>query len=129
MGALTGGRVLWGYLTWRVIERRTLMPNSGQPTIGPGATGRRWRLRTAHPQTVHAFCVSNAAALDRLLAELPGFIGAKAPGRLGKWLQKPFSFSRRAADRSAGAGRRTRGSPRSSSAANTEAPRSSECES
>ena len=35
-------------------------------------------------------------------------VGAKAPGRLGKWLQKPFSFSRRAADRSAGAGRRAR---------------------
>lgn len=35
--------------------------------------------------------------------------GAKAPGRLGKWLQKPFSFSRRAADRSAGTGRRARG--------------------
>jgi Family of unknown function (DUF6411) len=35
--------------------------------------------------------------------------GEKAPGRLGKWLQKPFSFSRRAADRSAGTGRRARG--------------------
>jgi Family of unknown function (DUF6411) len=35
--------------------------------------------------------------------------GAKAPGRFGKWLQKPFSFSRRAANRSAGAGRRARG--------------------
>ena len=34
--------------------------------------------------------------------------GAKAPGRLGKWLQKPFSFSRRAANRSAGTGRRAR---------------------
>ena len=35
--------------------------------------------------------------------------GAKAPGRLGSWLQKPFAASRRAADRSAGAGRRARG--------------------
>jgi hypothetical protein len=35
--------------------------------------------------------------------------GAKAPGRLGKWLQKPFSTSRRAADRSAAAGRSARG--------------------
>lgn len=35
--------------------------------------------------------------------------GAKAPGRAGKWLQKPFSSSRRAANRSAGAGRRARG--------------------
>ena len=35
--------------------------------------------------------------------------GAKAPGRLGRWLQKPFSFSRRAANRSARTGRRTRG--------------------
>ena len=34
--------------------------------------------------------------------------GAKAPGRLGRWLQKPFSSSRKAADKSAGAGRRAR---------------------
>jgi hypothetical protein len=32
-----------------------------------------------------------------------------APGRLGRWLQKPFSKSRRAADKSAGMGRRGRG--------------------
>jgi hypothetical protein len=30
----------------------------------------------------------------------------KAPGAAGRWLQKPFSSSRRAADRSAAAGRR-----------------------
>ena len=35
--------------------------------------------------------------------------GASAPGRLGRWLQKPFSRSKQAADRSAGAGRRARG--------------------
>jgi hypothetical protein len=35
--------------------------------------------------------------------------GGSAPGRLGRWLQKPFSSSRRAADRSAGTGRRGRG--------------------
>jgi Family of unknown function (DUF6411) len=35
--------------------------------------------------------------------------GASAPGRLGRWLQKPFSSSRKAADKSAGAGRRARG--------------------
>ena len=35
--------------------------------------------------------------------------GGSAPGRLGRWLQKPFSSSRRAADRSAGTGRRARG--------------------
>jgi Family of unknown function (DUF6411) len=34
--------------------------------------------------------------------------GSKAPGRLGRWLQKPFSKSERAVDRSAGAGRRGR---------------------
>jgi Family of unknown function (DUF6411) len=28
-----------------------------------------------------------------------------APGRLGRWLQKPFSSSRKAADKSASAGR------------------------
>ena len=32
-----------------------------------------------------------------------------APGKLGRWLQKPFSTSQRAADKSAGAGRRARG--------------------
>lgn len=31
-----------------------------------------------------------------------------APGRLGRWLQKPFSSSRKAADKSAGLGRRGR---------------------
>jgi Family of unknown function (DUF6411) len=35
--------------------------------------------------------------------------GSKAPGALGRWLQKPFSSSRKAADKSAGAGRRARG--------------------
>jgi Family of unknown function (DUF6411) len=32
----------------------------------------------------------------------------RAPGRLGRWLAKPFGTSRRAVDRSAGAGRRGR---------------------
>ena len=35
--------------------------------------------------------------------------GAKAPGKLGRWLQKPFSSSRKAADKSASTGRRARG--------------------
>ena len=35
--------------------------------------------------------------------------GSKAPGPLGRWFQKPFSSSRKAADKSAGAGRRARG--------------------
>ena len=34
--------------------------------------------------------------------------GSKAPGRLGRWLQKPFSSSRKAANKSAAAGRRGR---------------------
>ena len=33
---------------------------------------------------------------------------AHAPGRLGRWLQKPFRTSERAADKSASAGRRGR---------------------
>jgi len=33
----------------------------------------------------------------------------KAPGALGRWLQKPFSKSNKAANRSASAGRRGRG--------------------
>ena len=35
--------------------------------------------------------------------------GGSAPGRLGRWLQKPFSSSRKATNRSASAGRRGRG--------------------
>ena len=35
--------------------------------------------------------------------------GSKAPGPLGRLLQKPFSSSRKAADKSASAGRRGRG--------------------
>jgi type II secretory pathway pseudopilin PulG len=34
--------------------------------------------------------------------------GARAPGRLGRWLSRPFSLSERAADKSASAGRRSR---------------------
>ena len=33
---------------------------------------------------------------------------SRLPGGLGRWLQRPFSFSRRAANRSASAGRRGR---------------------
>lgn len=33
----------------------------------------------------------------------------KAPGKLGQWLQKPFSSSRKAANRSAASGRKGRG--------------------
>lgn len=34
--------------------------------------------------------------------------GSKAPGRLGRWLAKPFTSARKASDRSAGAGRKSR---------------------
>ena len=34
--------------------------------------------------------------------------GGKAPGPLGRWLQKPFKFSRKATDKSAAEGRRGR---------------------
>jgi len=34
---------------------------------------------------------------------------AHAPGRLGRWLQKPFQSSRKATNKSAAAGRRGRG--------------------
>ena len=33
----------------------------------------------------------------------------KAPGKLGRWLQKPFQTSRKATNKSAAAGRRGRG--------------------
>lgn len=35
--------------------------------------------------------------------------GSKAPGKLGKWLAKPFRTSQKAVDRSAAEGRRGRG--------------------
>jgi hypothetical protein len=35
--------------------------------------------------------------------------GAKAPSKLGQWLQKPFGMSRRATNKSAATGRRGRG--------------------
>jgi Family of unknown function (DUF6411) len=38
-----------------------------------------------------------------------GRAAGKAPGRLGRWLRKPFEGSRRAADKSASLGRRGRG--------------------
>ena len=38
-----------------------------------------------------------------------GRVAGKAPGRLGRWLRKPFSSSQRAADKSASTGRRGRG--------------------
>ena len=38
-----------------------------------------------------------------------GDTAAKAPGRLGRWLRKPFDNSAKAANRSASAGRRGRG--------------------
>jgi Family of unknown function (DUF6411) len=34
---------------------------------------------------------------------------AQAPGKLGRWLQKPFQSSRKATNKSAAAGRRGRG--------------------
>lgn len=34
--------------------------------------------------------------------------GGSAPGKLGEWLRKPFQNSRKATNRSAGAGRRAR---------------------
>jgi hypothetical protein len=34
---------------------------------------------------------------------------SKAPGKLGRWLQQPFSSSRKATNKSASAGRRGRG--------------------
>jgi hypothetical protein len=38
-----------------------------------------------------------------------GQVAGLAPGRLGRWLRKPFSKSQRAMGKSAGAGRKGRG--------------------
>jgi Family of unknown function (DUF6411) len=46
--------------------------------------------------------------VDRALGS-GGRVAGKAPGRLGRWLSKPFGTSQRAADRSASLGRRGRG--------------------
>lgn len=46
-------------------------------------------------------------AVDEKLETLQG-ASARAPGRLGKWLAKPFGKSERATNKSARAGRRTR---------------------
>jgi hypothetical protein len=46
--------------------------------------------------------------VDRVLSS-GGRVAGKAPGRLGRWLRKPFSSSERAADKSASLGRRGRG--------------------
>ena len=45
--------------------------------------------------------------VDRTLA-IPQGIAAKAPGKLGEWLQKPFRSSRKAASKSAEKGREGR---------------------
>ena len=46
--------------------------------------------------------------VDRTLGAGQGVAG-KAPGFLGRWLQKPFGSSRRATNKSASAGRKARG--------------------
>jgi hypothetical protein len=46
--------------------------------------------------------------VDRTLGVGQGTAG-KAPGFLGRWLQKPFGSSRRATNKSASLGRRARG--------------------
>jgi hypothetical protein len=45
--------------------------------------------------------------LDKLLSKGAGR-ASKAPGRLGKWMARPFAKSQKAANKSAGAGRKTR---------------------
>jgi hypothetical protein len=47
------------------------------------------------------------AGVDRALSA-GGQMAGKAPGRLGRWLRKPFTGSERAADRSSSLGRRGR---------------------
>ena len=45
--------------------------------------------------------------VDRTLTAGESVAGT-APGKAGRWLAKPFSTSRKAADKSAGAGRKSR---------------------
>ena len=46
--------------------------------------------------------------VDKTLA-VPQRAASKAPGKAGEWLQKPFSSSRKATNKSARGGRRARG--------------------
>jgi len=46
-------------------------------------------------------------AVDKKLGTLQGEAG-RAPGRIGKWLAKPFGKSEKATNKSARAGRKTR---------------------
>ena len=65
-----------------VIARVTVLRHGDDPEVGPGQTAARaffdWAGRLdgklANPRTVHAFCVANGAALDKLNSELPSFI-------------------------------------------------------
>jgi hypothetical protein len=66
-----------------VIARVTVLRHGDDPEVEPGQGAARaffdWAGRLdgqqADPQTVHAFCVANSAALDQLRTELPSFIG------------------------------------------------------
>ena len=66
-----------------VISLVKVLAYGDDPEIEPGLTAARvffdWagRLegRQANPQTVHAFCVTNGAVFDMLLAELPRSVG------------------------------------------------------
>jgi hypothetical protein len=63
-----------------VIARVTVLRHGDDPEVEPGQGAARaffdWAGRLdgqqADPQTVHAFCVANSAALDQLRTELPG---------------------------------------------------------
>jgi hypothetical protein len=65
-----------------VIARVKVLGCGDDPEVEPGRAAARvffdWAGRLdgkqADPQTVHAFCVANGAALDMLRAELPRFI-------------------------------------------------------
>lgn len=46
--------------------------------------------------------------VDKTLS-VPQGVASKAPGKLGEWLQKPFSSSRKATNKSAQGGRKARG--------------------
>jgi hypothetical protein len=65
-----------------VIARVKVLLHGDDPEVEPGQGAARaffdWAGRLegkqADPQTVHAFCVANGAALDKLSTELPSFI-------------------------------------------------------
>jgi hypothetical protein len=85
-------------------------PTTERPKGSHSHRRRRRRLRLL--QSLASWCRACRARPERGVGKTLG-VGqrgaSKAPGRLGRWLRKPFDTSQRAKSKSASAGRRGRG--------------------